>query len=91
MKNELSTSADLNETSLEQALIDISAFKDERDLKINAMARKLIIPAALQFVADRLLRKHQEESGTSDNDINATSQYGNDLRRLCSKSLSNRY
>jgi len=75
MKNELSTSADLNETSLEQALIDISAFKDERDLKINAQARKLIIPAALQFVADRLLET-PGRVGTADNDINAIRNMG---------------
>ena len=54
LRNELSTSADLNETSLEQALIDIADFRDERNLKVNAQARKLIIPPALQFVADRL-------------------------------------
>ena len=55
LKNELTTSADLNETSLEQALIDIADFRDERNLKVNAQARKLIIPPALQFVADRLM------------------------------------
>ena len=55
LRNELSVAADLNETSLEQALIDIADFKDERGLKINAQAVKLIIPPALQFVADRLM------------------------------------
>ena len=74
-KNELSTAADLNETSLEQALIDISAFEDERGLKINAQARKLIIPPALQFVADRLLES-QGRVGTADNDINAVRNMG---------------
>ena len=69
-RNELSTAADLNETSLEQSLIDIAAFEDERGLKINAQARKLIIPTALQFVADRLLET-PGRVGTADNDINA--------------------
>ena len=73
--NELSTAADLNETSLEQALIDIAAFEDERGLKINAQARKLIIPSALQFVADRLLET-QGRVGTADNDINAIRNMG---------------
>ena len=54
--NEPSTAADLNETSLENALIDISAFKDERGIKINVQARKLIIPPQLQFVAERVLQ-----------------------------------
>ena len=75
MKNELSTAADLNETSLEQALIDIAAFKDERNLKVNAQARKLIIPAALQFTADRLMES-PGRVGTSDNDINAIRNMG---------------
>ncbi len=74
-KNELSTAADLNETSLEQALIDIAAFEDERGLKINAQARKLIIPPALQFVADRLLES-PGRVGTADNDINAVRNMG---------------
>jgi hypothetical protein len=75
LKNELSTPADLNETSLEQALIDIADFKDERNLKVNAQARKLIIPPALQFVADRLLET-PGRVGTSDNDINAIRNMG---------------
>ena len=74
-KNELSTAADLNETSLEQALIDIAAFKDERNLKVNAQARKMIIPPALQFVADRLMET-PGRVGTSDNDINAIRNMG---------------
>ena len=74
-KNELSTAADLNETSLEQALIDIAAFEDERGLKINAQARKLLIPSALQFVADRLLES-PGRVGTADNDINAVRNMG---------------
>ena len=68
--NILSTAADLNETSLEQAMIDIAAFKDERGLKVAAKARKMIIPSALQFTAERLL-KSQGRVGTADNDINA--------------------
>ena len=74
-RNELSTASDLNETSLEQALIDIAAFEDERGLKINAQARKLIIPTALQFVADRLLET-PGRVGTADNDINAIRNMG---------------
>ena len=74
-RNELSTAADLNETSLEQSLIDIAAFEDERGLKINAHARKLIIPTALQFVADRLLET-PGRVGTADNDINAVRNMG---------------
>jgi len=74
-RNELSTAADLNETSLEQSLIDIAAFEDERGLKINAQARKLIIPTALQFVADRLLET-PGRVGTADNDINAIRNMG---------------
>ena len=74
-RNELSTAADLNETSLEQSLIDIAAFEDERGLKINAQARKLIIPTALQLVADRLLET-PGRVGTADNDINAVRNMG---------------
>jgi hypothetical protein len=75
LRNELATAADLNETSLEQALIDIADFKDERGLKINAQATKLIIPPALQFVADRLMESPGRVS-TSDNDINAIRNMG---------------
>ena len=73
--NEPSTAADLNETSLENALIDISAFKDERGIKINVQARKLIIPPALQFVAERILQSPGRVN-TSDNDINAMKNMG---------------
>ena len=55
-RNELSTAADLNETSLEQSLIDIAAFTDERGLKIAAQGVKMIIPSALQFTAERLMK-----------------------------------
>ena len=75
LRNELATAADLNETSLEQALIDIADFKDERGLKVNASAVRLIIPPALQFVADRLMES-QGRVGTSDNDINAIRNLG---------------
>jgi hypothetical protein len=75
LRNELSTAADLNETSLEQSLIDIADFKDERGLKINAQATKLIIPPALQFVADRLMESPGRVQ-TSDNDINAIRNMG---------------
>ena len=75
LRNELATAADLNETSLEQALIDIADFKDERNLKVNAQAKKLIIPPALQFVADRLMETPGRVS-TSDNDINAIRNMG---------------
>jgi len=68
--NTLATQADLNETSLEQALIDISLFIDERGLKVALRGMKLIIPPQLQFTAQRLL-KSEQRTGTADNDINA--------------------
>jgi hypothetical protein len=73
--NELTTPADLNETSLEQAMIDIAALTDERGLKIAAKATKMIIPSALQFTAERLM-KSQQRVGTADNDINALASMG---------------
>ena len=73
--NEPSTAADLNETSLENAMIDIAAFKDERGIKVNVQARKLIIPPQLQFVADRILNS-PGRVGTSDNDINSLRNMG---------------
>jgi hypothetical protein len=73
--NELATSADLNETSLEQALIDIAAFTDERGLKVAARGMKLIIPSELQFTAERLMKSSQRV-GTADNDINAIGSMG---------------
>jgi len=69
-KNTLTTQADLNETSLEQAMIDIAALTDERGLKIAAQGRKMIVPSALQFTAERLL-KSVGRTGTADNDISA--------------------
>jgi len=73
--NELATSADLNETSLEQSLIDINAFTDERGLKIAAKGMKLIIPSELQFTAERLM-KSSGRVGTADNDVNAIGSMG---------------
>ena len=73
--NTLATASDLNETSLEQALIDINAFTDERGLKIAAKGVKMIIPSALQFVAERLM-KSQGRTSTADNDINAVRSMG---------------
>ena len=74
-RNRLSTDADLNETSLEQAIIDIAAFTDERDLLIAARPRKLIVPPALMFVATRLLETDLRV-GTADNDLNAIKTNG---------------
>jgi hypothetical protein len=68
--NTQSTPADLNETSLEAAVIQIAAWTDERGLLIAAKPKKLIVPPALQFVATRLLET-QLRVGTTDNDINA--------------------
>ena len=73
--NEPSTAADLNETSLEDALISISGFVDERNLKIALRGMKLIIPPALQFVAERLMASNLRV-GTADNDINALRSSG---------------
>ena len=74
-RNELSTAADLSETSLEQSLIDIAAFVDERGLKIALQGRKLIIPKELQFTAERIMKSPQRV-GTADNDINAMANMG---------------
>jgi hypothetical protein len=68
--NRPSVDADLNETSLEQSVIDIAAYTDERGLLIAARPRKLIVPPALMFVATRLLET-QLRTGTADNDTNA--------------------
>jgi hypothetical protein len=73
--NVLATAADLNETSLEQSLIDISGFVDERGLKIALQGRKMIIPKELQFTAERLMKSPQRV-GTADNDINAIANMG---------------
>jgi hypothetical protein len=73
--NRPSTNADLNETSLENAVIQIAAWTDEKGLLIAAKPRKLIIPPALQFVATRLLETNLRV-GTTDNDINAIKNNG---------------
>ena len=73
--NTPSTAADLNETSLENAVIQIAAWTDERSLLIAAKPKKLIVPPALQFVATRLLET-ELRVGTTDNDINAIKNNG---------------
>jgi hypothetical protein len=73
--NTPSTAADLNETSLENAVIQIAAWTDERSLLIAAKPKKLVIPPALQFVATRLLETELRVS-TADNDINALKNNG---------------
>ena len=73
--NRPATGADLNETSLEAAVIQIAAWTDERGLLIAAKPRKLIVPPALQFVATRLLETSLRV-GTTDNDINALKNNG---------------
>ena len=75
VSNTLATAADLNETSLEQSLIDIAAMTDERGLKIAARGVKMVIPSELQFTAERLM-KTQGRVGTADNDINAIASMG---------------
>ena len=73
--NTLSTQADLNETSLEQSLIDIGEMTDERGLLIAAKGVKMIVPPENQFNAERLM-KSQGRTGTADNDINAVNSMG---------------
>lgn len=73
--NRPATGVDLNETSLEAAVIQIAAWTDERSLLIAAKPKKLIIPPALQFVATRLLETSLRV-GTADNDINALKNNG---------------
>jgi hypothetical protein len=73
--NRPGTDVDLNETALEQAVIDIAAFKDERGLLIAARPKKLIIPPSSQFIATRLLETEQRV-GTADNDVNALRNNG---------------
>ena len=75
VQNTLTTQADLNETSLEQALIDVAAMTDERGLKIAARGMKMIVPPAGQFNAERLM-KSQGRTSTADNDINAIVSMG---------------
>ena len=73
--NEPTTAADLNETSLEDALINIAGFVDERGLKVALRGMKLIIPRQLQFVAERLMVSNLRV-GTADNDVNALRSMG---------------
>jgi hypothetical protein len=73
--NRPATAADLNETSLENAVIQIAAWTDERGLLIAAKPKKLVVPPALQFVATRLLET-ELRVGTADNDINAIKNNG---------------
>jgi hypothetical protein len=73
--NTPSTQADLNETSLEAAVIQIAAWTDERGLLIAAKPKKMVVPPALMFVAKRLLDTELRVS-TADNDINAIKQMG---------------
>ncbi len=75
VSNTLAVAADLNETSLEQSLIDIAAMTDERGLKIASRGVKMVIPSELQFTAERLM-KSQGRVGTADNDINAIASMG---------------
>ena len=74
-RNLLSTAADLNETSLEQMLIDIAGLTDERGLKVAVRGMKLIIPKELQFISERVLNSTLR-AGTADNDINAMKSMG---------------
>ena len=73
--NTLAVAADLNETSLEQMLIDIANMQDERGMRIALRGMKMIIPVNLQFIAERLM-KSAGRPGTADNDINATKNMG---------------
>ena len=73
--NVLATAADLNETSLEQMLIDVAGFTDERGLKIAVRGLKLVIPKELQFIAERVINSNLRP-GTADNDVNAMKSMG---------------
>ena len=73
--NTPSTPADLNETSLENAVIQIAGWTDERGLLIAAKPKKLVVPPSLMFVASRLLET-ELRVGTTDNDINALKNNG---------------
>ncbi len=74
-RNQLSTAADLHESSLEQMLIDIAGLTDERGLKVAIRGMKLMIPKELQFTAERVLNSNLR-SGTADNDVNALKSMG---------------
>jgi len=74
-RNQLSTASDLNETSLEQMLIDVAGLTDERGLKIAVRGMKLVIPKELQFIAERVIASNLRP-GSSDNDVNAVKSTG---------------
>jgi len=80
--NRPAVAADLNETSLEAAVIQIAAWTDERGLLIAAKPKKLVVPPALQFVATRLLET-ELRVGTADNDINALKNNGSIPEGYC--------
>jgi hypothetical protein len=80
--NRPSTGADLNETSLENAVIQIAAWTDERGLLIAAKPKKLVVPPSLMFVATRLLETNLRV-GTTDNDINALKNNGSIPEGYC--------
>jgi hypothetical protein len=73
--NTPAVAADLNETSLEQGIIDVAGFTDERGLKVAIQVRKMIVPKELQFTAERLM-KSTLRTATADNDINAIRSMG---------------
>jgi len=73
--NTPATAADLNETSLEQGIIDVAGFTDERGLKVAIQVTKMVVPKELQFTAERLM-KTTLRPGTADNDINAVRSMG---------------
>lgn len=75
VRNELTTAADLSEASIEQALIDIADFRDNRGLRIAVTPTKLVIPRELTFDAQRIL-KSELRPGTADNDLNAVKSMG---------------
>ena len=75
LSNELATSADLSETSLETAIIAIGGFVDDRNIPVAVQARKMIVPKDLAFTAQRIL-KSELRVGTADNDVNATRSLG---------------
>jgi hypothetical protein len=73
--NTPAVAADLNETSLEQGIIDVAAFTDERGLRVALTVRKMIVPKELQFTAERLMKSTLRTS-TADNDVNAIKSMG---------------
>lgn len=75
LANEPSSASDLDESSLEQAYIDVADWRDDRGLRIHCMLKKLVIPPQLKFEAERLL-KSELRTGTANNDLNATRTTG---------------